>query len=61
MKVINNIYYTSLNSEQLQNLTTLVPETIAIDVAGFNKKSFTSADLWNIQRAKKSVRNRRSL
>lgn len=61
MKVINNKYYTSLNSEQLQNLTTLVPETIAIDVAGFNKKSFTSADLWNIQRAKKSVRNRRSL
>jgi len=61
MKVINNKYYTSLNSEQLQNLTTLVSETIAIDAAACNKKIFTSADLWNIQRAKKLVRNTRLL
>ena len=61
MKVINNKYYTSLNSDQLQNLTSIVPETIAIGVAGFYKKSCTSTDLWNIQRAKKSVRQRRSI
>lgn len=59
MKTLANNSFTQLNSEQLKNLTTLVSETIAIDANACIGKTFTSADLWNIQRAKKSVRNRR--
>jgi len=59
MKTLADSFLTTLNSEQLKNLTTLVSETIAIDANACIGKTFTSADLWNIQRAKKSVRNRR--
>jgi hypothetical protein len=59
MKTLTNNSFTPLNSEQLKKLTRLVAETIAIDANACIGKTFTSADLWNIQRAKKSVRNRR--
>ena len=59
MKTLTTNFFTTLNSEQLKNLTKLVPETIAIDATACIEKTFTSADLWKIHRAKKSVRNRR--
>jgi len=59
MKTLSDNFFTPLNSGQLKKLTKLVSETIAIDANAGISKTFTSADLWKIQRAKKSVRNRR--
>jgi len=59
MKLQTNNFFTQINSEHLKNLTTLVKETIATDAAAGIGKTFTSADLWKIHRAKKPVRNKR--
>lgn len=48
-----------ISTEELASLITIVEETIAI---GFNyppNKTFTAADLWNIQRQTKNRRQRR--
>jgi hypothetical protein len=48
-----------LRTEQLEILTTLVKETLAIEYSLPKSKTFTSADLWNIQRQGKSRIQRR--
>jgi hypothetical protein len=50
--------FAPLSEEQLKNLTTTPKETIA---AGFSQpKSFTTVDLWNIQRRSRTMMQRRS-
>ena len=56
MKKQSTTVFTQLSSENLSNLTTIVAETLAMDVA---KKSFSAADLWYIQRQKRSFSQRR--
>lgn len=55
MKKQSNSLFTQISTQQLEHLTTIVKETL---VAGFNpskSKIFTVADLWNIQRQRKST------
>ena len=59
MKKQSNTLFIDISKEQVENLTTIVKETI---VAGYNQaqaKLFTAADLWNIQRQKKGFSQRR--
>ena len=59
MKKQSNTLFTGISKEQVENLTTIVKETI---VAGYNHaqtKLFTAADLWNIQKQKKGFGQRR--
>jgi hypothetical protein len=48
----------TISTTALQNLVTIVEETLAFEAVPAKKKAFTAADLWNIQRQKKSVRRR---
>ena len=53
---IHNLF-TAISEAETKKLTTVVNETIA---TGYNqKKAFTAADLWNIQRQRKSLLQRR--
>jgi hypothetical protein len=57
-KSINTII--SQESEgQVTNLTSMVNETIAFGMNHNSKQTFTSADLWNIQRNKRCISVRR--
>ena len=59
MKKQSGTLFTKLTRETLAGLTNEIKETLA---AGFNPppaKTFTAADLWNIQRHGKSIVQRR--
>lgn len=59
-KRLNNIF-SSLSEAEREMLTMEIEETLA---TGFNpppQKTFTAAELWNIQRRKKNVIQRRSI
>lgn len=50
--------FSQISKEQAEKLTTVVNETLAI---GFTQaKTFSTADLWNIQRRSRTIMNRRS-
>jgi len=50
--------FEQISKEQTDKLTTVVNETLAI---GYNQvKTFSNADLWNIQRRSRTIMNRRS-
>ena len=51
-------FITSMSETSLQNLVKIVDETLAFDAIPAKKKTFTAAELWNIQSQKKSVRRR---
>lgn len=57
MNTQNNHLLKSISKEETKRLTTVVNETIAFDVNVV--KSFTAADLWNIQRSRRSSLQRR--
>ena len=59
MKKQTEINFLKINKEQTDFLTTVVSETIATDFVRL--KTFTAADLWNIQRRGKTIINRRHL
>jgi hypothetical protein len=59
MKKQSNALFTKFSKDSLADLTKEVKETLA---AGFNQpcqKTFTAANLWNIQRHGKSMVQRR--
>ena len=59
MKKQSTSLFTQMSKEQFENLTTVVNETL---VAGFispARKTFTTVDLWNIQRQGKTRIQRR--
>lgn len=61
MKKQSNILFAKFSKDALANLTMEVKETIA---AGFTlpaRRTFTTADLWNIQRQIKNIIQRRFL
>jgi hypothetical protein len=49
--------FTSISTTEVKKLTTVVNETLAFGPV--KEKSFTTADLWNIQRQRKSTLQRR--
>jgi hypothetical protein len=51
--------FTSMSKNETKELTTIVKETLAFGVVN-QEKHFTAADLWNIQRQKRSVGHRRN-
>lgn len=57
MNTQNNNLLKSISKEETKRLTTVVNETIAFDIN--TVKSFTAADLWNIQRSRRSSLQRR--
>ena len=64
MKLSSNNLLERLSNSEIENLTNQVRETLAIDT-GFNfekkpKGIFTAAQLWNIQRQRKTVFSRQN-
>ena len=51
--------FSKISKEQIKILTTIVSESLAIDIVPI--KRFTSTDLWNIRRRSITMRNKRSL
>lgn len=50
--------FSQISKGQTEKLTTIVHETLAI---GYTQvKTFSTADLWNIQRRSRTIMNRRS-
>ena len=59
MKILLNSLLETLNRNEVKNLTTEVKETLALNFKTEKNKSFSSAELWNIQRRRKNVFNKR--
>jgi hypothetical protein len=58
MKKQTTNQFSQISKEQTEKLTTVVKETLAF---GFSQvKTFSTADLWNIQRRSRTMLQRRS-
>ena len=57
MNTQNISLFPAISKAETKKLTTIVNETLACDT--HEKKAFTAADLWNIQRQKRSIVQRR--
>jgi len=57
MNTNNTNLFTRISDAESTSLTTVVTETLAFEIN--KKKTFTAAELWNIQRQKKSFVQRR--
>lgn len=58
MKKQTAIKFAPLNRLHSENLTKVVNETLALEFAG--NKSFSTVDLWNIQRKGRTMLSRRN-
>ncbi len=61
MKKNSNTLFPQLSLEEKLSLTETVKETLAEGFMPANKKVFTDAELWNIQRQRKAIVQRRFL
>lgn len=59
MKTQSNTLLAELSKTQVENLTNQVKETLAIGHHA-GTKTFSSADLWNIQKQRRTFLSRRS-
>lgn len=59
MNTQNKSLFTAMSKNETKELTTIVKETLAFGVVN-HEKHFTAADLWNIQRQKRSLGQRRN-
>ena len=59
MKKQSNNNFTHISKEHTKELTKVVNENLAVEF--FREKSFTSSDLWNIQRSSKTMMFRRQI
>jgi len=59
MKKNSNNLFATISTSMVQNLTTVVKETLATGFNAPKTKVFTAADLWSIQRQGKSRIQRR--
>ncbi len=60
MKKNSKTLFARLGENEVDKLATIVEETIALDFHPVQpKKTFTAADMWNIQRQRKSPVQRR--
>lgn len=60
MRTQTTTLFTNLSKETVKNLVTEVKETLAYDINNGQHKTFSSADLWNIQRQRRVFNIRRS-
>jgi hypothetical protein len=51
--------FTRLTKEELASITTIVKEVVAMEHKATIEKKFSPADLWNIQRQKRTFVQRR--
>jgi len=58
MKKQTTTQFFPITKEQTKELSTVVNETLAVEISHF--KSFTTADLWNIQRRGRTMMSRRN-
>jgi len=49
----------TLNYQELKHLTTEVKETLAVEYKKEKRRTFTAADLWNLQRQRRAFYSRR--
>ena len=61
MKTQTSSLFNAISKAQLVSLTTEVKETLAIDTIYPFSKKFTAAQVWNIQRQKRTVQRRFTL
>ncbi|MEP7107556.1 MAG: hypothetical protein ABI760_06225 [Ferruginibacter sp.] len=59
MKKQSNNLFATISKEQVENLTSIINETLASGFNNLQSKIFTHADLWNIQRQGKGRIQRR--
>jgi len=57
MKTLHNNLFPTISKAETKTLTSIVKETIAFDAA--QHKTFTAANLWNIQRRGTTMAQRR--
>ena len=58
MKKQTTNQFSSITKEQTEKLTTVVKETLALGISQI--KTFSTADLWNIQRRGRTMMSRRN-
>jgi hypothetical protein len=51
--------FNQISKTQVENLTMEVKETLAMSYSHNQSKTFSAAELWNIQRQRKSLNTRR--
>jgi len=61
MKKLSTSLFSRISNTQLESLATEIRETLATEVYPSNCRTFTSAELWNIQRNGKNRPQRRFL
>jgi len=59
MKKHSNNYFAKISQLQLNNLISILDETLGTDITSSKKRAFTTADLWNVQRNRKNFIQRR--
>lgn len=59
MRHQSNSLFTTLSKEELEAIINIVSETIAVGQTNMREKKFNAADLWNIQRQKRTFVQRR--
>lgn len=59
MKKQSTTLFTQLSKDVVNNLTTIVSESLAKNYSSEQSKVFSAADLWNIQRQKRALVQRR--
>jgi hypothetical protein len=59
MKKQSTSLFGDINREELKNLTNVVKETLGFGVSQSTKRIFSAAELWDIQRRKRSFTARR--
>lgn len=58
MKKQSTNQFLPISKEQTEKLTTVVNETLALGIS--HAKTFSTADLWNIQRRSRTMMSRRT-
>ena len=59
MKTQSNNLFAQVSKETVKELTTEVKETLAFGYNNSSNKTFSAAELWNIQRQRRSLGSRR--
>ncbi|MEP7165616.1 MAG: hypothetical protein ABI741_13025 [Ferruginibacter sp.] len=59
MKTQSTNLFNQISKTQVENLTIEVNETLALEHNHAQGKTFSAAELWNIQRQRKSLNQRR--
>ena len=59
MKKQSNVLFAQITKQNVDNLTSIVKETIATGLTSVTNRTFSAADLWNIHRQKRSFVQRR--